>query len=128
MPKDILQSVFGFPSECTHNNIIRTCTLSFTCWIQGGRHAEGCGDNKWLFSCCISETEFVMNFEANGGYNKLIKSNYFGDDSLPPPSTRYTTKSKIKSKSKYMISPPPSPYYKPNTLRRRMDEMDMMVF
>lgn len=57
---DILHSMLGFPTECIHSNVIRSCTLSFSCWIQGGRHAEGCG-NKWLLSCCIPETETDSN-------------------------------------------------------------------
>lgn len=52
----MLHSMLGLPSECVHENVIRSCTLSFSCWIQGGRHAEGCG-NKWLLSCCILDME-----------------------------------------------------------------------
>lgn len=36
-----------------HQNSVWPCKLSFSCWLQGGRHAKGCGANKWLFSCCI---------------------------------------------------------------------------
>lgn len=32
------------------------CKLSFSCWLQGGRHAQGCGENRWLFSCCVPDT------------------------------------------------------------------------
>lgn len=106
---DILHSVLGLPSECTHNNVIRSCTLSFSCWIQGGRHAEGCGENKWLFSCCISENE--MEFSSAIGFKAPIKSNYF-ENELP---TRFNMP-KIKSQ---IIS---TPNFKHNMLRRRMDD------
>lgn len=52
-----LQSVLGLPSECVHQNVVRPCKLSFSCWLQGGKHAQGCGGSKWLFSCCVSENE-----------------------------------------------------------------------
>uniref|UniRef100_A0A0A1WW10 Serine proteinase stubble n=1 Tax=Zeugodacus cucurbitae TaxID=28588 RepID=A0A0A1WW10_ZEUCU len=49
----ILNTILGVPSECVHQNSVWPCKLSFSCWLQGGRHAKGCGANKWLFSCCI---------------------------------------------------------------------------
>lgn len=115
---DILHSVLGLPSECTHNNVIRSCTLSFSCWIQGGRHAEGCGENKWLFSCCISEHESDFNSLAMG-FNTHIKSNYFDND-VP---VRFNM-AKIKG---HMMTPTVSPPFKHNMLRRRMDDNDGMV-
>lgn len=54
---DILHSVLGLPTECIHQNIVRPCKLSFSCWLQGGKHVQGCGNNKWLFSCCVSEND-----------------------------------------------------------------------
>lgn len=54
---DILQAVLGLPTECLHHNKIRPCKLSFSCWLQGGKHVQGCGDNRWLFSCCITERD-----------------------------------------------------------------------
>lgn len=110
VPIDILHSVFGFPTECTHNNVIRSCTLSFSCWMQGGRHAEGCGENKWLFSCCISDNE--LDYNAAVSFNNPVKSTYFEND-LP---TRFSTMSKIKAPSM------PTPPFKQNMLRRRMDD------
>lgn len=113
---DILHSVLGLPSECTHNNVIRSCTLSFSCWIQGGRHAEGCGENKWLFSCCISDNELDFNSAIN--YNTPIKPNYFDND-LP---MRFNM-----GKMKAHMMTPTTPTYKHNMLRRRMDDNDGMV-
>ncbi|GAB0088365.1 uncharacterized protein DMENIID0001_027690 [Sergentomyia squamirostris] len=52
---NIINTVFGLPSECMHHNQVMPCKLSFSCWLQGGRHAQGCGDNRWLFSCCIPD-------------------------------------------------------------------------
>lgn len=51
---DIFQTMFGLPSQCVHHNVIHPCKLSFSCWLQGGIHATGCG-SKWLFSCCVTE-------------------------------------------------------------------------
>lgn len=132
---DILQSVLGLPSECTHNNVIRSCTLSFSCWIQGGHHAEGCGENKWLFSCCISDGE-TMDFNQ---YNGLIKPGSFFDMDLP---ARFNLMPKIKSQlmpstplsssstSSAAASMPPSSssssMFKKNMLRRRMDDNGMV--
>ncbi|XP_031641018.1 serine proteinase stubble [Contarinia nasturtii] len=112
---NILHSVLGLPSECTHNNVIRSCTLSFSCWIQGGRHAEGCGENKWLFSCCISENE--MEFSSAIGMKAPIKSNYF-ENELP---TRFNM---AKIKTQIM----PTSNFKHNMLRRRMDDDGMNQF
>lgn len=49
--------MLGLPTECLHHNKIRQCRLSFSCWLQGGKHAQGCGDNRWLFSCCITDKD-----------------------------------------------------------------------
>lgn len=46
--------MFGYPSECNYRNNVLPCKLAFSCWLQGGRHAQGCG-NHWLFSCCVAE-------------------------------------------------------------------------
>lgn len=58
--------MLGYPSECIHQNVVRQCKFSISCWLQGGRNVKGCGDNKWLFSCCVSEndlpTRFVLKF------------------------------------------------------------------
>lgn len=113
---DILHSVLGLPSECTHNNVIRSCTLSFSCWIQGGRHAEGCGENKWLFSCCISDNELDFNSAIN--HNTPIKSNYFDND----PPMRFNM-----GKMKAHMMTPTAPPFKHNMLRRRMDDNDATV-
>lgn len=49
--------MLGLPTECLHHNKVRQCKLSFSCWLQGGKHAQGCGDNRWLFSCCITDKD-----------------------------------------------------------------------
>lgn len=110
---DILHSVLGVPSECVHNSIVRSCMLSFSCWIQGGRHVKGCGDNKWLFSCCVSESELTTALEPIGAYTNLMKSNYF--ESEPP---RYPI-TKLKPKV--------VPTIRPNMLRRRIDDDSVII-
>lgn len=110
----ILHSVLGLPSECSHNNVIRSCTLSFSCWIQGGRHAEGCGENKWLFSCCISEIN--TDFNVPIAYNGPMKPGYFDKNDM-------ATRIMPKIKPQMM----PSPTFKQNMLRRRMDDNGMVI-
>lgn len=56
-----LNAILGVPTDCIHQNVIRQCKLSFACWLQGGKHAKGCGGNKWLFSCCVVDNEIVHN-------------------------------------------------------------------
>lgn len=51
----ILNTLLGVPAECMHQSGVWPCKLSFSCWLQGGKHAKGCGSNKWLFSCCIGD-------------------------------------------------------------------------
>lgn len=89
--------------------------------FKGGRYAEGCGDNKWLFSCCIvPDVNQFIDYEPSMNYNGLIKANYFEND-MP---SKYGGVTKLKSK----IILPPSPTYKHNNmLRRRMDDDDLMV-
>lgn len=99
---DILQTVFGLPSECFHQNIRLPCKLSFSCWLQGGKHAQGCGNNKWLFSCCLSE---------NNDGSKLRKPNFSGQ--MAPAN-------KVKSNFKRR-------YQKKTPLRRRTDDVYSQV-
>lgn len=54
--------MLGYPSECIHQNVVRQCKFSISCWLQGGRNVKGCGDNKWLFSCCVSENDISTRF------------------------------------------------------------------
>lgn len=99
---DILHAVLGLPSECVHNNVVRSCTLSFSCWIQGGRHVSGCGDNRWLFSCCVGDGDLVpmMSF---------ARPSYLEKEPLP---MRFTlTKLKMKPTAAQQ-----------NVLRRRIDD------
>jgi len=56
-PPDILNTLLGVPAECVHQSGVWPCKLSFSCWLQGGKHAKGCGSNKWLFSCCVSDPQ-----------------------------------------------------------------------
>ncbi|XP_029709058.1 plasminogen [Aedes albopictus] len=54
---NVIQNVLGVPSTCVHQNVVRQCRLSFSCWLEGGRHVAGCGDSRWLFSCCVKDNE-----------------------------------------------------------------------
>jgi hypothetical protein len=54
---DIIHTVLGVPNDCVFRNVVRPCKLSFSCWMEGGRYVQGCGTNKWLYSCCIIEKE-----------------------------------------------------------------------
>ncbi|XP_050072357.1 uncharacterized protein LOC126560440 [Anopheles maculipalpis] len=54
---NIIHNVLGLPDTCVYQNQVRACRLSFSCWLEGGRHVSGCGDNRWLMSCCVYETE-----------------------------------------------------------------------
>lgn len=50
----MLASLLGYPTTCNLGAEIRPCTLSITCWLNGGTRVRGCG-GSWLFSCCASE-------------------------------------------------------------------------
>lgn len=78
---DILQAVLGLPTECLHHNKVRPCRLSLSCWLQGGKHAHGCGDNRWLFSCCITDTE-----STRPSLSSLLPSSLAPTAVLPPLS------------------------------------------
>uniref|UniRef100_A0A182MCB6 Peptidase S1 domain-containing protein n=1 Tax=Anopheles culicifacies TaxID=139723 RepID=A0A182MCB6_9DIPT len=54
---NIIHNVLGLPDTCVYQNQVRSCRLSFSCWLEGGRHVSGCGDNRWLMSCCVYENE-----------------------------------------------------------------------
>ncbi|XP_055640255.1 serine proteinase stubble [Toxorhynchites rutilus septentrionalis] len=54
---NVLHNVLGLPSTCLHQNVVRQCRLSFSCWLEGGRHVPGCGDNRWLLSCCVKDND-----------------------------------------------------------------------
>ncbi|XP_037808203.1 serine proteinase stubble [Lucilia sericata] len=76
---NILNTLLGVPSECVHQGGVWPCKLSFSCWLQGGKHARGCGTNKWLFSCCIAaegDVSPVANLvdTALVEYNKKVTS------------------------------------------------------
>lgn len=105
--------MLGFPSECVYNNIVRTCTLSFSCWIQGGRYARGCGENKWLFSCCVPESDSTA-VELMATF-----ANIYHENEVP---TRFSV-TKLKSKfDQPSVSLPPTMPIKQNMLRRRIDD------
>lgn len=84
--------------------MIRSCTLSFSCWMQGGHYVDGCGENKWLLSCCIAGTETHSNSPI--AYNGHNKPAYYEHD----------------LKSQQM----PSSIYTQNMLRRRIDDIGMV--
>lgn len=72
----ILNTILGVPSECVHQNNVWPCKLSFSCWLQGGRHAKGCGANKWLFSCCIGSAANTNTGPHNGGPVTAVQVQY----------------------------------------------------
>ncbi|XP_004535990.1 serine proteinase stubble [Ceratitis capitata] len=72
----ILNTILGVPSECVHQNNVWPCKLSFSCWLQGGRHAKGCGANKWLFSCCIGSAANTNTGPNNGGPVTAVQVQY----------------------------------------------------
>lgn len=49
--------------------------MSFSCWLQGGSHTQGCGSNKWLFSCCVLPVD-GMSFSSavNIAENAVVTS------------------------------------------------------
>uniref|UniRef100_A0A8W7Q0B9 Peptidase S1 domain-containing protein n=1 Tax=Anopheles coluzzii TaxID=1518534 RepID=A0A8W7Q0B9_ANOCL len=55
--ENIIHNVLGLPDTCVYQNQVRTCRLSFSCWLEGGRHVSGCGENRWLMSCCVYDNE-----------------------------------------------------------------------
>ncbi|KAL9707092.1 hypothetical protein quinque_010610 [Culex quinquefasciatus] len=57
----VLQNVLGVPATCVHQNVVRQCRLSFSCWLEGGRHVAGCGDSRWLFSCCVKDGDLITS-------------------------------------------------------------------
>ena len=122
---DILHTVLGLPTECVHHNKVRACKLSFSCWLQGGKHAQGCGNNKWLFSCCISENDVkltVNDFAKNG---KTIRK-----PAAPPEYLVSTSSSIVSSREKENKLRPPTTklkgkFPKKNILRRRTDDSNV---
>lgn len=62
----ILTSFLG--TECPYQ-----CRLSFLCWLDGGHHRIGCGNNKWLFSCC----------ETNDVYRRPMQKIHLMPKSVP---------------------------------------------
>ncbi|XP_037928577.1 serine protease 40-like, partial [Teleopsis dalmanni] len=83
---NILNNVLSLPAQCVYRNEVWPCKLSFSCWLQGGKNAAGCGSNKWFFSCCVTEENvsspenaFLSNFRIetknilNIATNNVIK-------------------------------------------------------
>ncbi|XP_073846568.1 serine protease 33 [Musca autumnalis] len=71
---NILNAILGVPTECLHQGGVWPCRLSFSCWLQGGKHARGCGNNKWFFSCCIA-AEGDISPAANLVESALVEYN-----------------------------------------------------
>lgn len=129
----IFHSMFGLPKDCVHQNVVHSCKLSFSCWLEGGRHGEGCGSNKWLFSCCIHEKRTMALSEmglmgtstvdvaevvppTSFNHNKhVIKSNYLYKNEIDlPVRMPYRTTPKYRYKYYYRM--------KSDMLRRRIDD------
>lgn len=122
-----MQSVLGLPSECIHHNKIRPCKLSFSCWLQGGKHAQGCGDNKWLFSCCVSEKDSMVT--AVGASASASPIAYTGSASNLVKTIRKPyglLKEKHARQSTTKINKLKFP--KKNILRRRTDDSNLQVY
>lgn len=87
-----------------HDNVVQSCTLSFSCWLQGGRHGEGCGSNKWLFSCCIQEkTEKHEKYEKQNESKEPFMNMPSADDfdEIMPPTSYSHNKHIIKANYLY---------------------------
>lgn len=61
-PRFMLASLLGYPSTCVYNNVLHSCTYTFTCWIVGGQLTKGCSEGggggldlmaDLLFTCCV---------------------------------------------------------------------------
>lgn len=139
--------MFGLPQECVHQNVVQPCQLSFSCWLEGGRHAEGCGSNKWLFSCCIrdkrseSGSHLLGNTAAGTSHaidiaaevvpptsfnrNKhVIKANYLYKNEIDLPMRIPTTRRPTpKQRYQYVYR-----RMKPSILRRRIDDEPVILF
>lgn len=72
---NIVHTVLGVPNECVYKNAIWQCRLSFSCWLEGGRHASGCGSTNWLFSCCVFEQEEDYSY-ADNSISKVVRKAY----------------------------------------------------
>lgn len=112
---DIIQRVFGYPSECNYRNNRMPCKLAFSCWLQGGKHAQGCG-NHWLFSCCVAELKATSTSSFSLPTTTL---------NVPIPLTivkqqqqQLPPRQKIKLKQ----SPPQVGINKNQILKRRLDD------
>lgn len=135
--------MFGLPKDCVHQNAVHPCVLSFSCWLEGGRQADGnkCGSNEWLFSCCIrgqrrekakSETGLmgtntvdVAEVVPPTSFNRnkhVIKANYLYKNEIDLPVRMPQQRTTPNYRYKY--------YYrmKPNMLRRRIDDEPVGVF
>lgn len=70
----MLASLLGYPTTCTFGSEVRSCTLSFSCWLKGGTKVQGCGSN-WLFVCCVSR-DSSHNYEGNDIENSIPSSDW----------------------------------------------------
>lgn len=73
---NIVHTVLGVPNECVYKNALWQCRLSFSCWLEGGRHASGCGSTNWLFSCCVFEQEEDYSYADNSISTNLVRKAY----------------------------------------------------
>ncbi|XP_063709024.1 serine proteinase stubble [Culicoides brevitarsis] len=76
---NIVHTVLGVPNECLYQNSLWQCRLSFSCWLEGGRHVNGCGSQNWLFSCCVFDHEDDYSYADNSISTNIIRKAY-----IPP--------------------------------------------
>lgn len=133
------------PSECIHHNTVRPCKLTFSCWLQGGTSTHGCGTNKWLFSCCVSDKEqhslrappassaSNVVYVTGGGSSSV--GNSFGSTAMAGILRRPhygLAKEKVLRQRAKLKHPKQSQPSSKNVLRRRTDdgsgESDVSVF
>lgn len=88
------------------------CKLAFSCWLQGGKHVQGCG-NQWLFSCCVAELKVAAS-------NSLLASTT--TLAVPIPITIVKHRPKIKLKPTILQAPAGVGQNKNQILKRRLDD------
>ncbi|XP_053621535.1 serine proteinase stubble [Plodia interpunctella] len=73
-----LLSIFHYPSVCNLGSDILPCTLSLSCWLQGGTRVMGCA-GSWLFSCCYLHDRYKSEVD-----NSIPSSEWMYNKVVPP--------------------------------------------
>lgn len=125
----ILQTMFGVPNECIHQNSVQPCKLTFSCWLQGGKSSHGCGSNKWLFSCCVAKKEIALRPKVSAFASNIIYVNGPPSLSIIGSSeaahnelrTKYVQAQLKQQRQQTVLKHPKSSQSLSNVLRRRTD-------